>query len=322
MIHVHIYYTYPDDVLAYLRDLLHPAIGLTVGEDVAPETTILVNGRPTRTQLDNLPQLQTIIVPWAGLPRDLAALMPDYPHIAVHNLHHNALPVAEMALTLLLAAAKRLVALDQSLRRGDWRPRYERWDTGLLLHGKTVLVLGYGAIGQQVGRFCQALGMRVIATRRRPDSDYDGVAEIYPTTALRDLLPQSQAVIVCLPKTAETTGYLGAAELALLPDGAVLVNIGRGEVIDEGALYEALQNGRICAGLDVWYNYPDSEEARAHTPPSNYPLHELDNVVFSPHRAGSTDQTNRLRMEHLAELLNTAVSGQSMANRVDLGRGY
>jgi phosphoglycerate dehydrogenase-like enzyme len=110
--------------------------------------------------------------------------------------------------------------------------------------------------------------------------------------------------------------------LALLPDGAVLVNIGRGEVIDEGALYGALQNGRISAGLDVWYNYPDSEEARAHTPPSNYPLHELDNVVFSPHRAGGTDQTNRLRMEHLAELLNTAVSGQPMANRVDLEQGY
>jgi phosphoglycerate dehydrogenase-like enzyme len=207
-------------------------------------------------------------------------------------LHHNALPVAEMALTLLLSAAKRVVPLDQALRRGDWRPRYERWDTGLLLQGKTVLILGYGAIGQHVGRFCQALGMRVLATRRQPDSDHDGVAEIYPTSALHELLPQSQAVIVCLPKTPETTGYLGAAELALLPDGAVVVNIGRGEVIDEGALYEALQNGRISAGLDVWYNYPDSEAARAQTPPANYPLHELDNVVFSPHRAGSTDQTN------------------------------
>ena len=322
MLHTHIFYTYPDEAMAQLRGLLRPDIKLTVGETVAPETMILVNGRPTRDQLDNLPHLQAIIVPWAGLPRNLAAIMPDYPHLTVHNLHHNALPVAEMALTLLLAAAKRVVPLDQSLRQGDWRPRYERWDTGLLLQGKTALVLGYGAIGQKIGRFCQALGMRVLATRRRPDSNHDGVAEIYPATALHDLLPQSQAVIVCLPKTPATTGYLGQSELALLPDGAVLVNIGRGEVVDEGALYGALQNGRISAGLDVWYNYPDSEEARAQTAPSNYPLHELDNVVFSPHRAGGTDQTNRLRMEHLAELLNTAVLGGAMPNQVDLERGY
>jgi phosphoglycerate dehydrogenase-like enzyme len=93
-------------------------------------------------------------------------------------------------------------------------------------------------------------------------------------------------------------------------------------VIDEQALYEELRNGRISAGLDVWYNYPDSEAARAQTPPANYPLHELDNVVFSPHRAGSTDQTNMLRMEHLSELLNAAAGGRPMANQVDLKRGY
>lgn len=322
MIHTHIFYTYPDEAMTRLRELLRPDVKLTAGEAIAPETRILVNGRPTREQLDSLPHLQAVIVPWAGLPRDLAAIVTDYPHLAVHNLHHNALPVAEMALTLLLSAAKRIVPLDQALRRGDWRPRYERWDTGLLLRGKTVLILGYGAIGQQIGRFCQALGMRVLATRRRPDSNHDGVAEIYPTTNLHELLPQSQAVIVCLPKTPETIGYLGQRELALLPDGAVVVNIGRGEVIDEGALYEALQNGRISAGLDVWYNYPDSEEARAQTPPSNYPLHELDNVVFSPHRAGSTDQTNMLRMAHLARLLNAAAAGEPMPNRVDLDQGY
>jgi phosphoglycerate dehydrogenase-like enzyme len=322
MIHTHIFYTYPDGAMAHLRGLLHPEIELTVGEEIAPETTILVNGRPTREQLDNLPHLQAVIVPWAGLPRTLAAIAPDYPHLAIHNLHHNAIPVAELALTLLLAAAKQVVPLDQSLRQGDWRPRYEQWGTSLLLRGKTVLILGYGAIGRQVARYCQALGMRVTALRRQPENDHDGVAEIYPAPALHELLPQSQAVIVCLPKTPATIGYLSTAELALLPDGAVLVNIGRGEVIDERALYEELKDGRISAGLDVWYNYPDSEAARAQTPPANYPLHVLDNVVFSPHRAGSTDQTNMLRMEHLSELLNAAADGRPMPNQVDLERGY
>jgi phosphoglycerate dehydrogenase-like enzyme len=208
MIHTHIFYTYPDGVMAHLRGLLHPDIELTVGEEIAPETTILVNGRPTREQLDNFPHLQAVIVPWAGLPRTLAAIVLDYPHLAIHNLHHNAIPVAEMTLTLLLAATKQVVPLDQSLRQGDWRPRYEQWGTSLLLRGKTVLILGYGAIGRQVARYCQALGMRVTALRRRPENDHDGVAEIYPAPALHELLPQSQAVIVCLPKTPETIGYL------------------------------------------------------------------------------------------------------------------
>jgi phosphoglycerate dehydrogenase-like enzyme len=322
MTHTHIFYTYPDEAVAHLRGLLHPDIELTVGQEIAPETTILVNGRPTREQLDNLPHLQAVIVPWAGLPRTLAAIASDYPHLAIHNLHHNAIPVAELALTLLLAAAKQVVPLDQSLRQGDWRPRYDQWGTSLLLRGKTVLILGYGAIGRQVACYCQALGMRVTALRRQPGNDHDGVAEICPASALHELLPQSQAVIVCLPKTPETIGYLSTAELALLPDGAVLVNIGRGEVIDERKLYEELKNGRISAGLDVWYNYPDSEAARARTPPANYPLHELDNVVFSPHRAGATDQTNMLRMEHLSELLNAAADGRPMPNRVDLAQGY
>ncbi|MFO7539203.1 MAG: 2-hydroxyacid dehydrogenase [Chloroflexota bacterium] len=322
MIHVHISPTYPEEAMAHLRGLLRPEVGLTSGETIAPETTVLVNGRPTPEQLDRLPHLQAIIVPWAGLPRTLAAIAPDYPHLTIHNLHHNAIPVAEMALTLLLTAARQVLPLDRSLRQGDWRPRYEQWGTSLLLQGKTVLILGYGTIGRQVGRYCQALGMRVWATRRRPENDHDGVADIYAATALHDLLPQSQAVIVCLPKTADTIGYLGRRELALLPDGAVLVNIGRGEVIDEGALYEEVRNGRIAAALDVWYNYPAGEEARAHTPPANYPFHELDNVVFSPHRAGSTDQTNRLRMDHLAQLLNAAAAGQPLPNRIDVTAGY
>ena len=93
--------------------------------------------------------------------------------------------------------------------------------------------------------------------------------------------------------------------------------------MDEGALYRALKDGIICAaGLDVWYNYPAEEDARTKTPPSSYPFQELDNVVMSPHRAGHSRETDRLRMEHLAELLNTAARGEDIPNKVDLDAGY
>jgi phosphoglycerate dehydrogenase-like enzyme len=147
--------------------------------------------------------------------------------------------------------------------------------------------------------------------------------EIHPPQALHRLLPCANALFICLPLTPATTGLIGAKELALLPPHAVLVNVARGPIVDEAALYHALRDGALhAAGLDVWYNYPPDEAARAHTPPSDYPFHELDNVVMSPHRAGGSTETELQRMAHLARLLNAAARGEEMPNRVDLQAGY
>ena len=267
------------------------------------------------------PNLHALIIPWAGLPEVTRDLMRDFPHIAVYNLHHNAAPVAEMAVALMLAAAKLVIPTDRALRAHDWTPRYHRPSPTILLEGKTALILGYGAIGQQVAYLCRALGMEVMAIRRRvaaPSPD-----EIYPPDALHSLLPQANVLIICLPQTSETTGLIGERELALLPPGAVLVNVGRGPIVDEAALHHALREGTLhSAGLDVWYNYPADEAARSRTLPSAYPFHELENVVMSPHRAGGADQTETLRMTHLASLFNAAARGDEMPNRVDLQAGY
>ncbi len=321
---VHLISTPDEASLAVLRGNLDTAVSLTFGADVPANTHILIGGRPSRQQLMASPALQALVIPWAGLPGETHTLLADFPHLTVHNLHHNAIPVAETAVMLLLAAAKLTLPYDQALRHHDWRPRYQRPSPALLLHGKTAVILGYGAIGQEVGRLCQALGMAVIGTRRRvetPVSKND--VTIYPISALATLLSRADALMICLPHTPETEGLIGARELALLPATAVLVNVGRGAIVAEAALYQALQERRLhAAGLDVWYTYPPDEAARAHTPPAAYPFHELDNVVMSPHRAGHSDQTERLRMTHLAALLNTAVQGQPMPNRIDLQWGY
>lgn len=319
--------TYRDADLAELRSQLHPDVDLTVGPTVpAPAgLEMLIAGRPEREQITASPNLRALIIPWAGLPESTRQLMLEFPHVAVHNLHHNALPVAEHALALLLAAAKYIVPMDRSLRTGDWTPRYQP-NPSILLRGRRALILGFGAIGQQAARLCRGLGMEVVAMRRgssRPSSlAGNGIALAMPE-ALHTLLPRADVLIVCLPHTPETEGLIGADELALLPPGAILVNIGRGPIVDEGALYHALREGPLyAAGLDVWYNYPPDKAARAHTPPSAYPFHELDNVVMSPHRAGGSTETERLRMQHLAELLNATAQGESMPNRVDLEAGY
>ena len=316
----------PDpEPLATLREKLSPDVELVLGPDLPEPATyqVLVAGRPQREHVTASPCLHTLIIPWSGMPEETRSLMLDFPGVSVHNLHHNAEPVAELALALLLAAAKFVVPLDQALRRHDWTFRYEPPPTALL-HGKTALILGYGAIGRRLAQACRALGMSVAATRRSAAVRYEeeGVA-IHPAAALPELLPRADALIVTLPLTPETEGLLGEAELALLPEGAVLVNVGRGTIVEQEALYEALHRRRLrAAGLDVWYNYPPDAESRTDTAPADYPFHELENVVMSPHRGGSTDETGRLRMAHLARLLNAIARGDEPPNRVDVAAGY
>lgn len=310
---------------ASLAARLDPAIQLTAGEAPPSGATydILVAGRPTAALLDASARLRAVVIPFAGLARKPRELLLGYPALTVHNLHHNAAATAELALALLLAAAKRIVPMDQALRQGDWRPRWAP-QSALALAGKTALVLGYGAIGRRVGEGCLGLGMSVLAVRRQPSGkEQDGRVTVYPREMLHDLLPKAQALVVCLPLTSETEGMIGAAELALLPPRAVLVNVGRGPIVNEAALYEALLSRRLhSAGLDVWYRYPEDEAARERTLPASKPFHELDSVVLSPHRGGDNLETEEQWPEALAALLNAAARGEPLPNRMDLSAGY
>jgi phosphoglycerate dehydrogenase-like enzyme len=313
---------YDDVALDHLRARLDRGVQVVAAPN-RPEPAdyeILVAGRPKREYITASPTLKTLIIPWAGLPDETRELMLGFPQIAVHNLHHNAAPAAEMVVTLMLAAAKSTVPVDRAFRRHDWRPRYEPAPS-LLMSGKTAMILGYGAIGQRVARTCQALGMDVIAVKRHiPD---ESEVEIQRPEALHTLLPRADALLICLPHTPQTDDLIGAEELALLPSNAVLVNVGRGAIVNQGALFNALREGTIhAAGLDVWYNYPADEPSRSCTPPGDYPFHELDNIVMSPHRGGTSDRRDFLRMECLAELLNAAARGEPMPNPVDVQAGY
>lgn len=313
--------------LPALRLQLHPGIVVTAAPELpeGEQVDILVNSHPKRQDLLAYPRLQALIVPAAGVAPDTLALMAEFPQVSLHNMHHNDAATAESALALLLAAAKWLVPVDRTFRRHDWTPRYEPPPI-TLLDGGTALVLGYGAIGRRLARACQALGMTVLATRRSADAvTHDGIAEVHPAADLPALLPLALVLLITLPLTPETHGLIGPTELALLPPGAVLVNVGRGAIVDEAALYQALHEGRLAAaGLDVWWRYPQDKAGRAHTPPSAYPFHELDNVVMSPHRAGmgGVDDLEHRRYALLAEALNQAASGQPLPNRVDPTRGY
>jgi phosphoglycerate dehydrogenase-like enzyme len=316
-----------EDVRAgQLRALLVPGLVLTVGAELPQpaDFEILIAGRPSAEQIEASPDLRALVIPFAGVPPETRSLLLKYPSITVHNLHHNADATAEMAMALLMSAAKCLVPIDRALRGNDWRPRY-RPNPSVLLNRKRALVLGYGAVGRRVGRMCLALGMDVHATRRsteREAKDANGIVR-HPAASLLGLLPLADVLMVCLPLTEETEGLLGAEALTSLPQGAIIVNVGRGPIIQQEALYQALSSGHLhAAGLDVWYNYPDEEADWANTPPSDWPFSDLDNVVMSLHRAGGSQENELLRVQALAALLNPYADGQRMANHVDLSAGY
>lgn len=327
-LHVHLLSEPAAQDLRTLLSNLDSEITVSAGPEYpSPESDpidILVAGRPQRAHLSASPALSRLIIPWAGIPSATRKLLLDFPGIAVHNLHHNAAPTAELAISLLLAAAKFVVPFDRSLRENDWRLRYKP-NPSMLLEGKTALILGYGHIGQRVGHFCQALGMSVLAIRRHPDMGdaFDEPVRVAGPEALLELLMRTHVLLITLPATQETENLIGEEALQRMPPGGILVNVGRGSIVDQGALYNALKSGWLrSAGLDVWYHYPDDPYERQNTPPADLPFGELVNVVMSPHRGGATSETERLRMLNLAQLLNAAARGEPVPNRVDIQAGY
>ena len=312
--------------LEVLQAKLIAGIRLSVGLEIPPQPDfqVLINGTPKQGHLTSSPHLNSLIIPYAGVPESTRIILTDFPHLKVYNLHHNAAPTAEMAIALLMAAAKFLVPIDRDFREHNWAPRYET-NPSLLLEGKTALILGFGHIGQRVGLICQAMGMDVIGVRRTQNASLmPGLqTKVHSIDQLDQLLPRAKFLIITLPITADTEGLIGAEQLSLMVPGGILVNVGRGRIVNQTALYHALTDGTLsAAGLDVWYNYPDSTEGRSSTPPADHPFHELDNIVMSPHRGGGSRDTELLRMHHLAELLNALHNGSPSPNQVDISAGY
>jgi len=323
---VHILHPPPDDALKHLTGSLDPSVCVTAGAaSLEHDVEVLVNGRPSEQQLAACSELKALIIPYAGVPAETRnLLMESYPDLPVYNLHHNAVAASELAFALFLAAAKTLIPVDRKFRTHDWRSRYDGAPIALM-EGKTVVILGFGAIGSRLATMCLALGMKVHAVRRHADGHCPETIHLHNLNDLPSLLPIADALFIALPLTAETEGLIGAEEMCLLPPSCVLVNIARGAIVNEEALYLALKEQQItAAGIDVWYNYPSTPESRANTRPSQFPFHELDNVVMSPHRGGAfrLEELERRRMTDLAHTLNAIARGEEIPHRVDLRAGY
>ncbi len=277
----------------------------TVGEALHPETTVLVSGR-VEADWSALLKLRAVVIPWAGVPAAVAETVRSLDGVALYNLHHNAQAVAEHALALLLSCSRRIAPLDRALRKGDWCGRKP---AGLLqLSGKTACVLGYGSIGRRLGPILHSMGMRVIGVRRSDHAEHEPGVEVVGSGRLGWALGESNALIVLAPSTPETAGVIGSGELLRLAPPRILVNVGRGDVVQETALVQALSDGTLhAAGIDVWFRYPKDDELLF---PTESDVSRFENLVMTPHVGGHSDQAERLREMELAGLLEKLLSGE------------
>ena len=244
---------------------------------------------------------------WAGAGEQYAAaeLTPDeLDRVALTtSAGVYATPLAEFALLGLLALAKDLPRLLRSQAE-------RRWDRFVMaeLRDWTVLVLGVGGIGREVARLASAFGAHTIGVKRTPGK-VPHVDEVHSTDRLRELLPRADGLVVTLPLTAATRGLLDREALSLLPPRAVLVNVGRGGVVDEDALVEALRNGRLAgAALDVFAVEPL---------PAESPLWGLPNVLIAPHAAAQSVHDDERLVELFCDNLRRYLRGEPLRNRVD-----
>lgn len=187
----------------------------------------------------------------------------------------NATTVAEYAIFTALALRRQFRQMDAGLRGTGWNAGRSFADSNRELRGATLGIVGFGAIGMALAGLGRAFGMTVLVQGRRALTLPEGIAQV----DLDELFARSDVVVLALPLTAETTGMIGAPQLALMRDGATLVNVARGPVVDRGALLAELASGRISAALDVFDTQPL---------PADDPLFTMPNVILTPHQAGIT----------------------------------
>ncbi|HEY5164857.1 MAG TPA: D-2-hydroxyacid dehydrogenase [Acidimicrobiia bacterium] len=223
----------------------------------------------------------------------------------------NAVAIAEFALARVLQHWKRFRELDDAQQRHDWDPLY-----GQQLAGRTLGLIGLGAINSAVAARAQAFDLRVVATRRSatPGSTAPDVDALYPPDELAVMLGQCDAVIAAVPETPETTGLMDRDAFAAMKPGAFFCNVGRGSLVDEAALVDALRAGHLrAAALDV---------ASVEPLPAEDPLWDAPNLYLSSHSASSPAalfvNLHLLFRENLSRFLR----GDALENEVDMSRGY
>lgn len=240
---------------------------------------------------------------------------------ALCNCYGHERAIAEYVMAAILAHHIPIARADRDLRAGRWEyggmsPLRLRGEVG----SGSIGILGYGHIGRAVARLAKAFGMQVTALSRRPVDAEPDVDRGFGPDELHAFMGSADAIVIAAPLTPETEGMIDASALAAMRHDALLINVARGALVEEQALYDALRAKKIGgAVIDTWYIYPDPQQS--HCLPSNLPFHELDNVVMTPHMSGWTRELVDRRRQTIADNINNLVAGRPLINVVRAAEG-
>jgi phosphoglycerate dehydrogenase-like enzyme len=264
-------------------------------------------------------ELEWMHIPFAGVDGLLPPGLAERKVVVTHASGIYDAPVAEFALAQILSIAKRLPFFAEEQRARRWAG-VRTWDDAsgssrvpTMIRGKTIGIVGFGGIGGTLAECLRPLGARVLGLRRSglPDPRAE---QIFDVTRLVDIFAACDFVVLALPLTPETRQIIGAAELAAMQPDAWLLNFGRGALVDDAALLEALERNAIGgACLDVF-----SEEPL----PADHPYYRLPNVILTPHVSGVFQNRSQADLDRFVSELKRFLEGEPFEGPIDLARGY
>jgi len=294
---------------------------------MASEIDVIVGWRASIELLSKASNLKLLINPGAGvqLLKDRFSLLKDK-NIVLVNGHGNAYYTAQHIMAMLLSVCNKIIPHHQWMLEGKWRLG-DKKGKSLPLKSRKIGFLGYGHVNKFAHQFLAPFQSEFYILRKNDSKesgyDYPSKVTTYTLSSKAVFLQKIDVLIIAIPLTKATEDFIGMKELQLLGKNGILINAGRGKVLNEEALYLALKNKEIdSAAIDVWYDYKPEPDAKGRKFPYSYPFYELDNILLSPHRAASP-MDSLDRWEDVIENIKRCASGKTaFLNVVDFEEGY
>ncbi len=298
--------------------------------ELVRDANVLIGWRPTKELLEKAENLKIFINPGAGVKHliDLFQEITKNKRVVLINGHGNSYFVAQHAVALLLALMNKIIPHHLWMKQGRWRTG-DSEVASIPLRFRKIGLLGYGAINQKVHRMLSGFNVEFHILKNNWQGYKDNNITFfkrYDPSQIREFCNEIDTLIIALPHTSLTENMISEEELRLLGEGnkkGLVVNVARGNIIEEKALYNSLKNNVITgAAIDVWYIYKPSEDSKGRKYPYNYPFHELDNIILSPHR-GYSPFDDLLRWNEVIEnLKKISRNEKDFINVVDLKSEY
>lgn len=324
---------FADSDIQYLTERLHQGIELITPEaykedsivDNLPMADVLFGGMLTENIVSQAEHIKFAQIPWTGVDNLDFDMLSRY-SLTVCNSHSNAKLVAEHAVALAFALAKKIAYHDQQMRQGNWNRISPKGNPvspfSKSLSDARVTFLGYGAIARATHEFIKPFNPTVTAVTKSGQNKYavDDL-EVVNIDAICRAVTDADFVFVCMPLTSSSRNLVDQRVFDAMPNNALLINVARGAIVEEEALFKSL-TGNVIGGaaIDTWYQNP-KPDVEKNFPSERFEFQSLDNIVMSPHRAGYCD-AGFPHLDDAIENLNRCIEGKSLNNVISTSLKY